>query len=455
MDVSPSDLLDTTRRALEHRLARGQAEGRTPSMVAGVVRDGRLAWSGGCGLVDGVAPDADTQYRMGSLTKTFVAVAVLRLRDEGLVDLAAPLEDYLPGTAAGDRTLAQLLSHTAGVAAETPAPWWERSPGAVRPELADILGPDPLKHAPGRAFHYSNPGFGLLGALVGALRGRAWDEVVAAEILAPLGMTRTTTMPQSPHALGWAVHPWADVLLPEPIHDAGLMAPAGQLWSTIADLARFAAFLMAGDDRVLSRTSVEEMRRPVAPTDGAPGSSGYGLGLQLLPGKRPLVGHGGSMPGFLAGLNLSVADDLSSLVLTNATAGPQTGAVGADLIDLVAAAEPRTPTAWRPLTEFDPALLALTGPWYWGAAPLALRLLPGRHLELVGLGNRVREARFRPGTDGTWRGFEGYYDGETLRVVRDDAGEVTHLDLGSFVLTREPYGPAAVVPGGLDAAGWR
>ncbi len=460
MDVTPPDLpapdlLPMTRWALAHRLARGQSEGRTPSMVGGVVRDGRLVWSGSAGLVDGAAPDADTQYRIGSITKTFVAVAVLRLRDEGVVDLAAPLEEYLPGTSVGDRTVAQLLSHTAGVASETPAPWWERTPGSVRPALADILGLGPLKHPASRAFHYSNPGFGLLGALVATLRGRPWDEVVTSEILAPLGMLRTTTMPQAPHALGWAVHPWADVLLPEPTYDAGLMAPAGQLWSTITDLARYTAFLMAGDDRVLSRATVEEMRRPLAPTLGAPGSSGYGLGLQLLAGERPLVGHGGSMPGFLAGLSFSVEDDLGALVLTNATSGPETGEVAAGLIAVVAEAEPRTPTAWRPLADVDAALLALTGPWYWGAAPLALKLLPERRLELAGLGSRVREARFRPEADGTWTGLEGYYDGETLRVVRDDAGAVTHLDLGSFVLTREPYGPAEVVPDGLDPAGWR
>ena len=68
----------------------------------------------------------------------------------------------------------------------------------------------------------------------------------------PLGLHRTSSRPQAPHAGGWAVHPWADVMLPEPAEDLGRMAPAGQLWSTTGDLARFAAFLAKGDDRVLS-----------------------------------------------------------------------------------------------------------------------------------------------------------------------------------------------------------
>jgi CubicO group peptidase (beta-lactamase class C family) len=447
-----ADLLPTTRRQLDHRLARAQAEGRSPSMVAGLVRDGRLVWSGGRGSVAGAAPTADTQYRIGSITKTFVAVLVLRLRDEGQLDLADRLEVHLPGTAAGDRTVLQLLSHTAGIASETPAPWWERTDGAVRPTLSDVLGEQPLKHTAGQRFHYSNPGFALLGAMVGRLRGRSFEEVLRAEVLEPLGLRRTTLMPTAPHALGWAVHPWADVLLPEPAHDAGLMAPAGQLWSTVADLTRFATFLLDGDDRVLPLATVQEMRDPVAP--GGPDGPGYGLGLQARGGPYGLVGHGGSMPGFLAGLDVSAEAGLGVVAFANATSGPDLGAVVEDLVDIVATAEPRDPAPWAPLPDAEPGLLALTGPWYWGAAPYALKLVAPRRLELVTLSARGRESRFSPEADGTWTGLDGYYRGETLSVHRDGSGAVTHLDLGSFVLTREPYGPTEVVPGGVDPAGW-
>src|SRR6201999_1865577 len=98
------------------------------------------------------------------------------------------------------------------------------------------------------------PGYALLGALVAAVRGRAWEDVLREEILEPLAMDRTSVHPASPHAGGWAVHPWADVMLPEPLQDVGLMAPAGQLWSSTADLCRFGTFLLEGDDRVLSRS---------------------------------------------------------------------------------------------------------------------------------------------------------------------------------------------------------
>ncbi|MET7616335.1 serine hydrolase domain-containing protein [Streptomyces sp. NPDC005408] len=455
--TSPFDeLLPATQRALLHRIAVAQSEGRAPSFVAGVQRDGQLVWSGSRTCVDGHAPDADTQYRIGSITKTFTAVLVLRLRDEGLLDLNDSLEKHLPDTGVGDVTIAQLLGHSAGLSAESPAPWWERTPGSLRPELADVLGDKSRMHPVGRRHHYSNPGYTLLGSLIEAVRGDSWEDVLRREILEPLGLRRTSTQPEVTHAGGWAVHPWADVMLPEPSEDLGLMAPAGQLWSTAADLCRFAAFLAEGDERVLRAASVREMRTPSVPTEAGDWDSSYGLGMQIVrKGGRTLVGHTGSLPGFLAGLWVSVEDGIAAVALANATSGPLTGAVAADLVGIVAEAEPRIPEPWRPLPEVDQALLELTGPWYWGTYSFGLRLLADRGVELQPLGGSGRGSQFAAEADGTWTGLDGYYAGETLRVVRLEDGSVSHLDLGSFVFTREPYGPGAAVPGGVDEEGWR
>ncbi|MGW5273194.1 serine hydrolase domain-containing protein [Streptomyces sp. NPDC004044] len=456
MTYHSEELLPGTQRALLHRIATAQAEGRAPSLVAAVQRQGRTVWSGSRSCVDGHAPDADTQFRIGSLTKTFTAVLVLRLRDEGVLDLDDPLEKHLPGTGVGGVTILQLLGHSAGLGAESPAPWWERTPGTLRPELADVLGEQTRMHPPGRRHHYSNPGYTLLGALIEAVRGASWAEVLKREILEPLGMSRTSTQPQAPHAGGWAVHPWADALLPEPAEDLGLMAPAGQLWSTATDLLRFASFLAEGDDRVLGAASVEEMRAPSAPPESGDWEGNYGLGLQVVRGDgRTLLGHTGSLPGFLAAFWLSTEDDVAAVVLTNTTSGLFVGEVAADLVGIVAEAEPCIPEPWRPLTEVDAELLALTGPWYWGTRPNILQLTADGGLTLQPLRGSGRGARFVAQPDGSWIGLDGYYAGETLRVVRAGDGSVSHLDLGSFVFTREPYDPASAVPGGVDAEGWR
>jgi hypothetical protein len=168
-----------------------------------------------------------------------------------------------------------------------------------------------------------------------------------------------------------------------------------------------------------------------------------------------LYGHSGSMPGFLATLCVSPADGVGGITLANATSGPDIAGIAIDLVRIVADNEPRLPDRWRPLPEVDQALLALTGPWYWGPRAYVLRLLADRGLELGPAMGRGRASRFRAEPDGTWTGLDGYYTGEPLRLVRSPDGTVDHLDLGSFVLTREPYGPGAPLAARPDPEGWR
>ncbi|MFI7640448.1 serine hydrolase domain-containing protein [Nonomuraea sp. NPDC049400] len=437
-----SQVGDATARALLRRLAVEQAECRVPSLVAAIVRDGRPAWFGGRGRVDGAPPTAATQYRIGSITKSMVAVVVMRLRDEGALRLSDPLEQHLPGTPLGHLTIAQLLSHTAGLTAEPPTDWWERTPGVPVTDLLERLGPGELKHRPGRRFHYSNVGFALLGELVARARGTTWLKALQAEVLDPLGMNDTTARPRAPHATGYAVHPYADVVLAEPEHDADAMGPAGQLWSTPHDLARWAAFVGGDTGDVLSPDTVAEMREPVGVDDGDAWTGGFGLGLQLarLSGRR-LAGHTGSMPGFLATVWADPADGVGVLFMANTTTG-MTGTLLTDLLDILQQYEPRLPEEWQPVAA-DPELLALTGLWHWGPKPYMLRLLPDRGLSLEPVGGSGRASRFVPQPDGTWLGLDGYYAGETLRVAPG------HLDLNTFIFTRTPYDPGAPVPGGV------
>ncbi|MHA3701409.1 serine hydrolase domain-containing protein [Jatrophihabitans sp. YIM 134969] len=460
-------LLPPTIAALQHRLAREQAEGRAPAIVAGVVRDGTLTWSDGRGTtgLEGSGRADDLGFRIGSITKTFTAALIMQLRDEGRLALTDTVEQHLPGTAVGDRTIAALLAHTAGLAAETTPPWWERTDGTPR-SLGDVLGERATVSREGEAYHYSNTGFGVLGEIVGALTGTSWRAALQEHLLQPLGMRRTTLRPEVPHARGLAVHPWADLVLPEPEHDAGVLAPAGQLWSTLTDLATWARVLAGERPDVLAADTAAEMRGLAAVGDDPHGwNGGHGLGLQLLmdpagsrAGKSPrrLAGHTGSMPGFVATLWVSPDDRLAAVAMANATSGPKISRLVADLIDLVAVAEPRLPETWAPRSDADPRLLAVAGPWYWGPTPFAVRILAGRELEIVALRGGGRESRFLPtGTDDVWTGREGYYRRETLEVLRDADGVPTHLDLGSFVFTREPYDPSAPVPGGgVGPEGW-
>lgn len=442
MPDAPGVAPGTARRLLA-RAARAQSQGRVPSLVAGVFREGALAWSCGRGDLAGGDP-VDVQYRLGSITKTVTAVAVLRLRDEGLLDLGDALDVHVPSAPLGDRSVAALLTHLGGIGAETSGPWWERTAGG---SLAAAGATAALPA--GRRFHYSNVGFALLGELVARLRGRPWIDVVTDEVLLPLGMRRTTPRPVPPAAAGTAVHPWADVTLPEPEHDAGAMAPAGQLWSTAADLARLGGLLL-GESDVLGADTVEEMTTPANSPDPHDDPeedwSSYGLGVSVVrSGGATLAGHGGSMPGFLAGLSVDRAEGTGALALANATSGLDGGLTSGLLADL-RELEPRVAEPWAP--QPPPVDLGLLGLWYWGPAAFVLRAAGGLLL-LDGVERIGRSSRFRLRPDGSWVGLDGYYAGETLQFGQNS------FTVATFVFTRAPYDRVAPVPGGVDDAGWR
>jgi D-alanyl-D-alanine carboxypeptidase len=452
---SPHSLLAPTQRALLHRLACGQADGRLPSVVAGVVRDDAIAWFGARGTLSGDRPTADAQYRIASLTKMFVAIAVLRMRDENRLHLTDRLDDHLPGTQVGALRIGELLAHTAGLESDPPGPWWERAPSQVRANLSELAGTTPSRHPAGRRFHYSNLGYAMLGALVAEIRGRHWTQVVREEILIPLGLTRTSVNPHAPHAQGWAVHPWADLVMPEPAHETGLMSPAGGFWSTAADLGRFAAFLANGSSDVLCDDSLEEMREPAAPSADTGQSASYGLGLQIeRSGAGMLYGHCGSVPGFISALWVN-ENGTAAIALANATSPYPLGSLASDLIGIVEHHEPAIPHDWRPMPTASPQMLAVTGIWYWGPIPHVLRLHAGNDLSLSPLGGDDLPAWFRATPNGTWKCRNGFQAGETLRVATRPDGSVSHLDIGTYIFTREPYDDSAPLPGGRDPAGWR
>jgi CubicO group peptidase (beta-lactamase class C family) len=428
---------DTADRLL-HAVAEAQSGTRQPSLVAGVVRDGELVWSAARGnATGGPEPGPDLQYRIGSITKSLTAVTVLQCRDEGLVDLADPVGAVLGDVPFAATSVRQLLSHTGGLPAEPSGPWWERHNGGDFAELTGrIAAQHPVVPA-SREQHYSNLGYGLLGQLVARLRGKPWLQVFQERVLDPLGMTRTTYAPQPPHATGYSVHPWSGRLDPEPHTDTGAMAPAGQLWSTVVDLARFAAFWLDPDPAVLGPGTVREMRIAVGgrADDGFEGSYGLGLSLTQRP-RRTFLGHGGSMPGFLAGFAVDPRQGTAAVALSNGSTG-DTPSLPYELLDVLAECEPGLATAWQPEREL-PSADELLGPWFWGNTPMTLMVRDG--WLVLDSANPARRSRFEPAGSDRWRGMDQYFTGETLEVVRDSVGAVHHLDLATYELTRTPYG---------------
>jgi CubicO group peptidase (beta-lactamase class C family) len=440
-------LAPLTSRRLDVLLAREQVSGRLPSVVGGVVRDGTLVWTGSASVLDGFETGPQVQYRIGSITKTLVAVLVMQLRDEGVLDLNDRLGEHLPGVAYGDRTLRDLLAHATGMHSEPAGSWWERSPGGTFEELARALDDSAPAFAAGVTFHYTNVAYGLLGEVVARHRGTTWWEQVQQRILGPLGMSRTSYLPEPPHATGYSVHHYENTLTVEPSYDAGAMAPAGQMWSTVTDLATYAAFLITGHDDVLSRATLEEMSTPQSATRAAALASAHGTGFQLArAGSGMLVGHTGSMPGFLAALFVDPVRRTGAVVMANGTAGMRGERLAVELLEAVEEAEGTIPLPWKPAGDVPPAVREIVGVWHWGNTAFAFAW-DGREVVVTNLARCVRSHRFLPQHDGTFLGTEGYHHGERLHVVRNPDGSINHLVCETFVYTRVPYDPAAPIPG--------
>jgi len=369
--------------------------------------------------------DVAWQYRVGSITKTMTAVLVMQCREDGLLDLDDRIGAVIPEAGYAEATVRELLGHTAGLQAEPVGDWWERSPGQ---DVASLLARNDgtgRAFAAGEAFHYSNLGYALLGEAAARLRGRPWRTLVEERLLEPLGMTRTSYHPSPPHAQGYSVDHFAGTLTAEPHHDTGAMAPAGQVWSTLDDLARWVDFLAIGHPDVLRADVISGMAVPAAP------GLDYGLGLRLLDG---MVGHTGSMPGFLACAFVDRASRRGVVGFANATTGLSADAFAAELREGHGSAET---VPWTPTESVPTQVAELLGLWFWGNTAHELRWHNER-LELRSLTERDNGDAFVLGQDG-WRGVAGYLFGERLEVRRDDAGRVVGLECATFRFTRTPY----------------
>ncbi|MCW2639913.1 MAG: beta-lactamase [Dactylosporangium sp.] len=433
-------LLPDTIRRVDELVARAQCHGRVPALVAAIIRDGEPVHVSGAGEPP---PDADTQFRIGSITKTMTAALVLVLRDEGGLALDDPLGRHLPDAPFDGVTLRHLLGHVSGLQREPEGEWWERSAGVDLERFLETLIPEKIAYPPYRSYHYSNLGYGLLGAVLTRLTGQPWRDLVAARVLDPLGMTRTTYHPTEPFARGYMVHPWHDTLREEPRHDAGAMAPAGQLWSTASDLLRWAAFLADPQPSVLAAATVTEMCAPAVISDLDSWSAGHGLGIELWRrGERVFVGHRGSMPGYQAMLAVHRPTRTGVVAFANAYTmhGGGIDRIGFDVLDAVLDGEPAaSPAPWQPAAVPPADVEPLTGRWWWMGIEFQASwdALTG---ELVMTSPSVRADtwRFTPDGSDRWRCRSGTNDGEVL-LARREGGTVVALDIATFVFSRDPW----------------
>ena len=283
-----------------------------PALSIALIDDQRVVWAAGFGHQDAakrVPATAATVYRVGSVSKLFTDVAVMQLVEQGKLSLDAPVTDYLPGFQPAGRpddkpiTLRMLMAHRAGLVREPPVGhYFDPTEPTLEATVASLNGV-PLVYPPGSREKYSNAGVAVVGRVVEVVTRTPFAEHVQKRVLAPLGMAASTFTPTP--AVRAALAPgvmWTHHgrTFPAPTFELG-ESPAGCMYATVTDLAKFASCLFsggsAGATKLLTPASVAEMVRPQYAAPGADGRFGLGFMVGTLDGAVR-VGHGGAIYGF-------------------------------------------------------------------------------------------------------------------------------------------------------------
>ncbi|WP_312866197.1 serine hydrolase domain-containing protein [Streptomyces boluensis] len=292
------------------------------------VRDGDEVWRGAAGVADvatGRPVTADMRHRVGSITKTFTAAAVLQQVERGRIGLDAPIGRYLPRLVPGERgdaiTVRMLLNHTSGLAEYLPYayPSLKAYPdlAQTRPDSLDdhrftrfdpveLIGMGvtaPAAGAPGGTPGlYSNTNYLLLVELLEHVTGTTAERYITRNVIERAGL-RDTELPDGPHVDGphsRLYEAWFGMIEPPrdySVFDMSWVGPSASLISTVSDLNRFYALLLAGE--IVDPSSLAQMRRTVPVISQEGRTIEYGLGLHPMegPGQGTFWGHGGTVWG--------------------------------------------------------------------------------------------------------------------------------------------------------------
>jgi serine-type D-Ala-D-Ala carboxypeptidase/endopeptidase len=321
--------LETLVPAIDAHFADHMQKSHVPGLVYGIVRDGRLLHIGAMGVQDiaGKRPvDAESLFRIASMSKAFTALAILKLRDEGRLALDAAAETYVPElrgwrypTSDSPRIrVRDLLSHVGGFV--TDDPWGDRQQVLSEEDFTKLLREGvPFTRPPDTAYEYSNFGYALLGRIVTNVSGRPYKDFIEQEIMRPLGMGSTGydifASPPERRAIGYR---WEnDAYAREPDMAHGTFGAMGGVQTSANDYARWVAFLLSGwpardgaEQGPVRRSSVRELsqglnfpqvgRRPGGDQDTCPQAATYGMGMRVAMDCDAgfTVAHSGGYPGY-------------------------------------------------------------------------------------------------------------------------------------------------------------
>ncbi len=319
---------------MEERIPKLKHRYDIPGVSIALIHEGNLVWSDAYGYADldlGKKMSVDTICRAESISKSVTAWGVMRLVEEGLIDLDAPVQKYLndwqfPQSNYDTReiTVRKLLSANAGLSLGTIGEEAEYTPNSTMPSLREALSNEVhLVKEPGSGFLYSNPGFNLLELVIESVTGQDFAAYMKNEILSPLGMSQSSFnwsdsyaefLPVGYDLQGTPVYPYV-----YPVK------ASGGLFANVEDIARFVSAGMSGrysiDHDVLTDTSIDLIQTSQVEIPGLFGlvADFYGFGhfIETLPGGQKAVWHGGQGHGWMTHFHLVPESGAGIVILTN------------------------------------------------------------------------------------------------------------------------------------------
>lgn len=306
---------------------------RIPGLAVGVVHNGKLVYQKGFGNADvesKIAVTPKTCFRIASISKTFTAVAIMQLVEEGKINLDDRVEKYLPWFKAQTKdfdssniTIRQVLSHTGGIFRDGNTPHWENDKFPDLAGLKKSISNKTVVFENLTKFKYSNLGFALLGEIIKKASGLDYNEYVTKHIIKKIGMERTVPDFKNEHE-EWLAKGYSRPIPNKerevfPYSETKAYAPAAGFISNISDLAKYIAALSLKRkeaNALVGKESKKEMMREYWPTGEENESYGLGFAIYKIE-KRKIVGHDGGIAGFITRISLDVENDIGVITLTN------------------------------------------------------------------------------------------------------------------------------------------
>ena len=296
-------------------------EQRIPGLALAVMRDGQVIKAKGYGLSNielNTPVSPQTIFQSGSMGKQFTATGIMMLVEEGKVGLDDKVAKYFPGAPESWNTFTvrNLLTHTSGIKEYTGKDFDYRR-DYTEEDLLKMAQAQPFDFAPGDKWSYSNTGYMLLGMLIHKVTGKFYGDFLQERIFKPLGMTTTRIISEEDivpnRAAGYRLVKGV-VKNQEWVNPTLNTTADGSLYFTVLDLAKWDAALYT--EKLIKRTSLDQMWTPVKLNDGKTYPYGFGWRVAEMNGHR-LIEHGGSWQGFTAGISRYVDDKLTVVALTN------------------------------------------------------------------------------------------------------------------------------------------